>query len=153
MESRTCWAGAGPAAARVSAATAARRSIASSLESEKPAVTHAGAPAPRPGRVSPTVTGERPLDRHLRQVRERLLHLLGGVVEVLELARGVGVVRRHVDVAVAGEVEEDDLLLALLLRLERLVDRAADGVRRLGRGDDELGARELDGRLEAGGLR
>src|SRR3989442_769307 len=38
--------------------------------------------------------------------------------------------------------------LALLLALERLVDGAADGVRRLRRGQDALGARELDGRLE-----
>ena len=84
---------------------------------------------------------------------QRLLHPLRRVLEVLELAGEVRVVRRHVDVAVAGEVEEDGPLLPLLLRLERLVDRGPDRVRRLGRRDDELGARELDRRVEAGELR
>ena len=61
----------------------------------------------------------------------RLLHQLGRILVVLELALVVLLVGHHVEVAVAGQVEGDHLLLAALLALQRFVDRDADGVRRL----------------------
>ena len=53
----------------------------------------------------------------------------------------------------AGVVEEDHPLLAGLLGRERLVDRGADGVAGLGRGDLALGAGELHRGLERLALR
>ena len=55
--------------------------------------------------------------------------------------------------AVAGQVEQNRLALAALLAAQRFVDRDLDGVRRFRRGDDALGARELQRRLEGGELR
>ena len=60
----------------------------------------------------------------------------------------IGVVGGEVEVAVAAEAEQDRALLARLLGRRGLLDRRADRVRGLGRGDDALGAGELDGRLE-----
>ena len=54
--------------------------------------------------------------------------------------------------AVAAQVEEDDLGLAGLAGGEGLVDRDPDRVGRLGRRQDALGSGELDARLEAGPL-
>src|SRR5438552_3952260 len=90
--------------------------------------------------------GSSPL--HLGQMLEGLRDLLGGVLVVLEPAGQIGLVGAQVEEAVAAQVEDDGLLLALLLALERLVDGAADRVRRLRRRQDALGARELDRRLE-----
>src|SRR3990170_2779362 len=90
---------------------------------------------------------------YLRQPLHRLGHRRLGVAVVLELAAEVLVVGGHVEVAVAGEVEEDRFLLAALFARERLVDRHADGVVRLGRRQDALGARELHARLEGRKLR
>src|SRR5881296_34952 len=73
---------------------------------------------------------------HLGQMRERLRDLLGGVLVVLELAGQIGLVGAQVEEAVAAQVEDDGLLLALLLALERLVDGAADGVQE---GGQEIG--------------
>src|SRR4030095_3252466 len=78
---------------------------------------------------------------------------LGRVLVVLELAGQERLVGAEVEVAVAGEVEENRLPLARLLAAQRLVDGHADGVRRLRRRDDGLGARELQGGLEGGELR
>ena len=55
--------------------------------------------------------------------------------------------------AVAGEVEEDGARLALALGLERLEDGTGDGVVGLRRGDDALGAGELNSSGEGGELR
>ena len=57
-------------------------------------------------------------------------------------AGDVLVVGAHVHEAVAGEVEEDDLLLAGLLALVRLVDGGGDGVAGLRSGDDAFGLGE-----------
>ena len=51
-------------------------------------------------------------------------HLIGDRV-VLEVALDEGLVRRHVDKSVAGEVEEDNFLLASLLALVGLTMVAA----------------------------
>src|ERR1035437_4403836 len=85
---------------------------------------------------------------HLRKVRHRLLDRMVGILEVLELPVVVALVGRHVEVAVAGEVEDDHLLLAGLPAKERLVDRGADRGRGLRRRDDPLRFRELDCRVE-----
>src|SRR5437667_459325 len=66
--------------------------------------------------------------------------------DVLEVAGEVVVVRGHVEVPVAREVEEDRPLLAGLVGFPRDLERAVDRVRRLGRGDYALGARKADGR-------
>ena len=60
----------------------------------------------------------------------------------------MGVVGRHVEVAVAAEVEQDHAFVARPLRLLRLLDHDADRVRRLRRREDALGAREADRRIE-----
>ena len=55
-------------------------------------------------------------------------HVLVGDLEVLEGAGKELVVGAHVDESVAGEVEEDDLLLAGLLAAEGLIDGGGNGV-------------------------
>src|SRR5205807_556642 len=62
--------------------------------------------------------------------------------DVLGLPRKVVVVRGHIEMAVAREVEEDRPLLARLVGLAGVLQRAVDGVRRLGRGDDALATGE-----------
>ena len=57
-----------------------------------------------------------------------------------------------VEVAVAGEVEQDDLVLARRLRSLRLVDGRQDRVTAFRRGQDALGTGELHGSREARGL-
>src|SRR3989454_8408614 len=89
---------------------------------------------------------------HLRQVLERLLDLLGGVLVVLELAREKRLVGREVEMTVAAQVEDDRLPLALALAPERLVDGPAHGVGRLGCGQEALRPRELHGGVEGGDL-
>ena len=88
--------------------------------------------------------------RHLRQVRHRLLHLLHRVLVVFELPMVIGLVGHHtctalgreackcrcVEVAVAAQVECDDLLLARFLALARFVNRHADGMGALRHRDD-----------------
>ena len=53
-------------------------------------------------------------------------------------------VGHHVEVAGAGEAEDDGLFLAGLLALEGLVDGSADGVAALGGGQDALSLVWLD---------
>src|SRR5581483_3057813 len=95
--------------------------------------------------------GEAPL----RQRGHSRKFLYGGVdprlreLDVLELAREVRVVRGHVEVAVSREPEEDDLLLARLAGLQRLLDRRLDRVRRLWRWEEALRAREAHRLREA----
>src|SRR4051794_27320456 len=84
----------------------------------------------------------------LWEAGERLLHVLLRELDVLELAGEVVVVGRHVEMAVAREVEEDHALLARLLRRVGLLDHRADRVRGLRAGDDALGAREAHRGLE-----
>src|SRR3954468_1115291 len=62
---------------------------------------------------------------------QRALDLFLVERDVLEVAGEVIVVRRHVEVAVAGEIEEDRLLLAGLVRRSPCLERAVDRVRRL----------------------
>ena len=61
-------------------------------------------------------------------------------------------VSHHIKVAGTGQAEDDGLLLAVLLALERLVDGDADGVAGLRRGEDALDAGEHLGRLKDLGL-
>ena len=89
----------------------------------------------------------------LRQLAQRLLDRFSWIGVVLQRARQVGVVGGHVEVAVARQIEQNDPLLTRFAGAQRLVDRRSNGVRRLGRGNDALGARELDGRLEHAVLR
>src|SRR5688572_5033416 len=88
--------------------------------------SRAARPAPPPPSPPPAVTlgvASASCPRlHLRQLAERLLHLLPRVLEVLKLAREVCLVGAEVEVAVTGEVEDDRALLPLLLGAERLVD-------------------------------
>src|SRR5207248_6620555 len=73
---------------------------------------------------------------------QRALDLVLVQCDVLELPRKVVVVRGHIEMAVAREVEEDRPLLARLVGLAGVLQRAVDGVRRLGRGDDALATGE-----------
>src|SRR5437762_11626460 len=103
------------------------------------------APARRTSR-RPTIIRPSPLRRSdLRQVPERLVHLLRRVLVVLELAGEERLVAREVEMAVAAQVEDDRLPLAVSLAPERLLDAAAHRVSRLGPPQDPLRARELPG--------
>ena len=72
---------------------------------------------------------------------------------ILQLAGEEAVVGGHVEVAVAGQAEEDGLGLAGRLAAERLVNRGADGVAGLRRRDDAFGAGELDAGFKGRHLR
>src|SRR6266480_2359960 len=110
------------------------------------------APARRTSR-RPTMIRPSPLRRSdLRQVPERLVHLLRRVLVVLELAGEERLVGREVEMAVAAQIEADRLPLAVSLASERLVDDAAPRVSRLGRRQDALRARELHGGMEGAHL-
>src|SRR5437867_2423243 len=85
---------------------------------------------------------------HLRQARESLRDLAGGIGRILQLASEVLVVRGKVEVAVAAEVEEDDPPLTRLLGRQRLIDGCPNGVSALRRWDNPLGPGELKGRVE-----
>jgi hypothetical protein len=91
--------------------------------------------------------------RHRGQAAQGRGELLGVVGDVLQAAGEVVVVRLHVEVAVAAQVEQDDLRDALLAAAHGLVDRAAHRVVGLGRRHDPLRAGECDARLEAHRLR
>ncbi|MGI9145464.1 MAG: hypothetical protein ACR2IK_02775, partial [Chloroflexota bacterium] len=54
--------------------------------------------------------------RHLRQLSQRVLNRLGRIRIVLQAARQVGIVRAHIEVAMARRIEEDQLPLARLAR-------------------------------------
>ena len=78
--------------------------------------------------------------------------LLVGGDDVAHLAVVVSAVCHHVEVAGAGEPDDDVLALAALPALHRLVNGDADGVAALRRGQDALAAGEQLRRLEYGGL-
>src|SRR5262249_54455438 len=90
--------------------------------------------------------------RDRRQTGERHGQFLLIVILVDELALEVVDVGLHVEMHVAGHVEQDGLALALALAAHRLVDRTAHRVSGLWCRHDALAARELDAGLEAGGL-
>ncbi len=107
-------------------------------------------------RTSPTTSrrSERVRSRERSGLRESLnrlqrpLDLLVGKLIGDQLPGEVGVVGRQIDHPVAAEVEEDRPLLPLLLRALRLRDDRRDGVVGLRGGDDPLGPRPLDARVE-----
>ena len=68
---------------------------------------------------------------------------------ILEVAREMRVVGRHVEVSVPAVVEDDALAVVAL----RLDDRRGDGVGGLGRGDESLRPGELQRRVEHLALR
>src|SRR4051812_30372655 len=84
----------------------------------------------------------------LRQAIEAALELALVVRNVLQLAAEIVHVRLHVEMAVAAQIEQDGLGLALALATQRLVERALDHVVGFGRRQDTLDARELDPGLE-----
>ena len=88
-----------------------------------------------------------------RDVGHRRGDRVVGELVVDHLAGEVLLVGRQVEVAVAAQGGEDDLGLAGLLARQRLADGGGDGVGRLGRRDDPLGAGELHRGGEALGLR
>src|SRR5262245_56359024 len=59
---------------------------------------------------------------HLGKMPEGFRHLLGRILVVLELPGQIRLVGREVEEPVTAEVEDDRLLLAFLLALERFVD-------------------------------
>src|SRR5688500_3049788 len=87
----------------------------------------------------------RSLDRYLGDC---LVYLLLGVLYVHEVAGQVLLVGSEVEVTVAAEVEEDDLLLTRFFGFEGEVYGSLYGVRYLGRGYDTLGSREEYAGLE-----
>ena len=90
----------------------------------------------------------RPLPVQLVGGSDETRDVLVADMEILHFAGEILVVGGHVDETVAGEVEEDGLLLAGLLALERFADRGGDGVAGLGCGDDAFGPGEEDAGLE-----
>src|SRR4029453_4874640 len=79
---------------------------------------------------------------------ERALHLVFVEGDVVELACEVVVVRGQVEVSVAGQVEQDRPLPALLVCGPRDLEGSVNCVRRLGGGEDALAAGEDEGRGE-----
>ena len=93
-------------------------------------------------------------DTHLFvQLGQVLGYRLVGDGVVLQVALDERLIAGHVDEAVAGEVEEDDLLLAGLLAPAGLADGGRDGVARLGGRDDALCAGKEHACLEGLELR
>src|SRR6476620_2322846 len=88
------------------------------------------------------------LQRHLWHTFLGFRDGFGGILVVLQLARAIGFVGSHVEMTVTAEIEEDHSLLAGCFGLQRLVDRAANGVAAFGRGNNPLGAGELDRSLK-----
>ena len=86
--------------------------------------------------------------RHLRQGCKALGELRVGGDEIAHFAVVELLIRDHVEVAGAGQTEDDGLGLAGLAALDGLVDGDADGVTRFRSGQDAFDARELLGRLE-----
>ena len=70
-------------------------------------------------------------------------HLVGDRV-VLQVTLDEGLVGRHVDESVAGEVEEDDFFLACLFAFLCFADGGGNSVATLWCRDDTLGASEED---------
>src|SRR5262245_1890388 len=92
------------------------------------------------------------LSRNGRQAGERHGQLFLIVVLVDELALEVADIGPHVEMAVAGHVEQNGLALALALAAQCFVDRATHRMRRLRRRHDPFAARELNAGFEAGDL-
>src|SRR5450755_982121 len=84
-----------------------------------------------------------------RQARERRGQFLLVVVPVDQLALEVVDIGLHIEMAVAGQVEQDRLFLAFLLAAQRLVDGAAHRVVGLRRRHDALATRKLDAGFKA----
>ena len=78
------------------------------------------------------------LRRDRRQARERHREFRFVVRLIDQLAGEIFAIGAHVEIAVAAEVEEDGLLLALLLAIEGQIDGGLDGVVRFRRGQDAL---------------
>src|SRR5471030_1829630 len=89
------------------------------------------------------------LSGNARQAHERHGQFLLVVVPVDEFALVVVDVGLHIEMAVAGKVEQDRLFLAFLLAAQRLVDGATHRVIGLRRRHDAFAACELDASLEA----
>src|SRR3954467_160502 len=68
-------------------------------------------------------------DGDVRQMRERLSDGFGWIGVILQSARLIGVVGAHIEMAVAGQVEQNDAPLAGLACGQRLVNRRANRVR------------------------
>ena len=79
-----------------------------------------------------------------RNVLEALFKILIGRNVVDHRAFTIRLISRHIEIAGAGQAEQDGLFLAGLLALEGLVDGGADGVAALGGGQDALSLVWLD---------
>ena len=77
----------------------------------------------------------------------------GRVLVIFQLAAEKFVVGRHVEMAVAGQAEEDGFFLASGLAAQGFVDGCTDGVAGLGGGDDAFGTSKLHASLESADLR
>src|SRR5260370_39957100 len=92
----------------------------------------------------PPPVGESSRSRlYLRHVAQRLFDLRRRVLVVLELAGQERLVRAEVEVAVAGEVEQDRLALACFLATGCLIDRDSDRLGRLRPRHEALASRAL----------
>ena len=76
------------------------------------------------------------------QAGQRHRQLILAIALIAQLACKVVAVGRHVEVAVAAQIEQDHLALALRLAAQGLDDGALDGMVGLGRGHDALGPGE-----------
>ena len=81
---------------------------------------------------------------HLRQLCEACGQLFVGRDGIGHLVVVELLVGDEIEIAGAGEAEDDSLFLARFLALERLVDGGADGVAALGGGQDALSLVWLD---------
>ena len=81
--------------------------------------------------------------RHLRQLCNARGQLLVGRDDVGHLVVVELLIGDKIEIARAGQTEDDGLFLARFLALERFVDRGADGVAGLRGGEDALGAGKI----------
>ena len=95
----------------------------------------------------------RPLGGHARQFRKRGVERRLVQVAILKLAGEIIGVGLHVEVAVAGQIEQDRARRALLLALKRFIDCGAYRVIGFRRWHDAFAAGEHDAGLEAQFLR
>ena len=94
------------------------------------------------------VPGSDLVAREARHAGKALGQFLIGWNIVGHLAVVIAAIGDHVEIPCTGQAEHDGLGLARLAALERLVDRHADGMAALRRGQRPLGAREQLRRLE-----
>ena len=81
-------------------------------------------------------------------MRQTLLHITVGELQIAQSSRQIGLVRGHIKMTVSTKIKDNRLGLATFLTGQRLLHRLIDGVRGFGRRQNSLGARKAQGRIK-----